>query len=542
MTQSRLPQQAKLRLSAISADLRGAVQQEVDTLRASIDQRIGALEGLVSRQDEVFDLLVQEVSAVAVEDIDAAAAQARKQAETTAEAELWAARAQAHADIEAMRAELHATRTALETQLAQAQAAQAEATAALAEAQQEATAAHVAQEEQAVSLAEARQRIDALEEDHAQLALGRQVAEAHLEEEVQRQTTIVKQLDAAREEIRLAKAEADSSRLEAHLAAERIRTLENRQQQSEAVVLTQASTQPDVDSSAVLEHVKKGLDALSSAQKPEDMLTILVEYLGQDFVTAAVFVVGSQGFRLWMSRSSESATDIRTKTVALKGESLLARALRDCTSVSVDAAAGDAVQGLCNGPIGHAIALPVLANGHVIAVAYAENPVGHAKHRAIAGDRIAEILVDRVSQRLKKTPAVPDRPSSAQQTDTALAADLPQYALTRQARRVKISTTVEVLVDGVASALVDLSALGAQIVSPTTLRPNRPVRVVLPRDEGPLACKGRIVWARLEPPRADKPALYRAGVHFAEMDAMAVEAFATQHGLLQMSTATTVTH
>jgi len=74
------------------------------------------------------------------------------------------------------------------------------------------------------------------------------------------------------------------------------------------------------------------------------------------------------------------------------------------------------------------------------------------------------------------------------------------------------------------------------------LRPNRPVRMVLPRDEGPLACRGRIAWARLEPPQADKPALYRAGVHFAEMDASALEEFLTQHGLPQMATATPMAH
>jgi len=441
MTEPRLPQQTKQWLTAISTELRDAVQQEVDSLRTSMDQRLAALEGVVPHRDELFDRIAQGVSDLAAEEVKAAAAQARQKAEAAAQSELSDARAQAQTDIEALRTELDATRTAFEAQLAEAEAAQAGARSAFAEAQREITAVRRERDEQAVSLNEARKRIHALEEDHAQLALVQQVAEAHLEEEVQRRTTIAKQLDAAREETLLAKAEADSSRLEAHLAVERVRALENRQMQSEAAAQPSPASEPDSESYAALEHVKKGLEALSNTPKPEEMLTILVEHLSQNFFAVAVFLAGPQGLRLWKSRSGDSAADIRAQIVALTSESPLARALRDRATVSVDATADDGALGLCDRPLGHAIALPVLSNGNVIAVAYAENPPDRSKRRAIVGDTIAEILVDRVNQRLKRTPPAADHQPSAQHTNVA-GAELPQYAMTRQARRVRISAAV----------------------------------------------------------------------------------------------------
>ena len=52
----------------------------------------------------------------------------------------------------------------------------------------------------------------------------------------------------------------------------------------------------------------------------------------------------------------------------------------------------------------------------------------------------------------------------------------------RQARRVKIPTGVEVLVDGAPATLVDISTSGAQVVSSTILKPNQRVRVMVTTD------------------------------------------------------------
>ena len=50
---------------------------------------------------------------------------------------------------------------------------------------------------------------------------------------------------------------------------------------------------------------------------------------------------------------------------------------------------------------------------------------------------------------------------------------------TRRAPRIRIKDGVEVAVDGNPAALVDLSTVGAQVVSPTVLKPNQRVRVTI---------------------------------------------------------------
>ena len=94
----------------------------------------------------------------------------------------------------------------------------------------------------------------------------------------------------------------------------------------------------------------------------------------------------------------------------------------------------------------------------------------------------------------------------------------------------KINSAVEILVDGIASTLVDVSALGAQIVSPTALQPNRSVRIALPSDSGGLTCEGRIVWAQLELPDAEASAIYRAGIRFVDVNPGAITIFVSAHG------------
>ena len=58
---------------------------------------------------------------------------------------------------------------------------------------------------------------------------------------------------------------------------------------------------------------------------------------------------------------------------------------------------------------------------------------------------------------------------------------------------------------------------GCQLLSPTALKPNQMVRIVLP-DTPPLTCAGKVVWTRLEPMGMGQPLGYRAGVRFTKAD------------------------
>jgi hypothetical protein len=91
---------------------------------------------------------------------------------------------------------------------------------------------------------------------------------------------------------------------------------------------------------------------------------------------------------------------------------------------------------------------------------------------------------------------------------------------TRRAPRTPIAGTVEVLVDGNPVALVDVSVIGAQVISPSILRPNQRIRVTLPDPGRPIRVVAGVAWASFEMPKAGPR--YRAGIEFFDADATAV--------------------
>jgi hypothetical protein len=99
----------------------------------------------------------------------------------------------------------------------------------------------------------------------------------------------------------------------------------------------------------------------------------------------------------------------------------------------------------------------------------------------------------------------------------------------RRASRQAFNEDVQIQIDGSATLLVDLSMTGAQVISPTALKPNRMVKVSLPIGDTSVACRGKIVWARLEPPSAGRALCYRAGVLFTTPDEAAIQSFIKHH-------------
>jgi hypothetical protein len=100
---------------------------------------------------------------------------------------------------------------------------------------------------------------------------------------------------------------------------------------------------------------------------------------------------------------------------------------------------------------------------------------------------------------------------------------------TRRAPRVRIKEGVEVAVDGNPAAVVDISAVGVQVVSPTILKPNQRVRVLIGDAKNPVKCAGAIAWAAFEMPKG-MPTRYRAGIDFGTTaDGAGIDAFAQKN-------------
>jgi hypothetical protein len=94
---------------------------------------------------------------------------------------------------------------------------------------------------------------------------------------------------------------------------------------------------------------------------------------------------------------------------------------------------------------------------------------------------------------------------------------------TRRAPRFKVVDNVEVLVDGNPATLIDVSTVGAQVLSVTTLRPNQRLRMSLPDAARPIRFNAGVAWAAFEMPKGGTR--YRAGIEFYGADAEAVMRF-----------------
>jgi CHASE2 domain-containing sensor protein len=98
---------------------------------------------------------------------------------------------------------------------------------------------------------------------------------------------------------------------------------------------------------------------------------------------------------------------------------------------------------------------------------------------------------------------------------------------TRRAARVKIVEGVEVLIDGSPATLIDLSVVGAQVISLTILRPNQRVRMILPDEERPIRCVAGVAWAAFEMPKSGPR--YRAGIEFFDAESGNLDRFIEQN-------------
>jgi hypothetical protein len=102
---------------------------------------------------------------------------------------------------------------------------------------------------------------------------------------------------------------------------------------------------------------------------------------------------------------------------------------------------------------------------------------------------------------------------------------------TRRAARFRIRQGVEIQLDGNPANLVDLSVMGAQVISASILRPNQRVRISVPTDEFVMRFRGAVAWAKFELPKPTEPPRYRAGVEFADADAAAMDDYCNKFKL-----------
>jgi hypothetical protein len=96
---------------------------------------------------------------------------------------------------------------------------------------------------------------------------------------------------------------------------------------------------------------------------------------------------------------------------------------------------------------------------------------------------------------------------------------------TRRAPRFKMIDGLEVAIDGKPAVVMDLSVIGAMVISPSTLKPNQRIRMSLPQQPRPIRFSAGVAWAAFEMPKGSPAPQYRAGLEFFDADADAVLKF-----------------
>jgi hypothetical protein len=293
---------------------------------------------------------------------------------------------------------------------------------------------------------------------------------------------------------------------------------------------------------AALDRVNRALRAFERAATLDDVLETLLLEFSQEFGRASIFVVAGPCLKGWRSLGLDSTTEISNLAIPLTVESPLTQSMTDQKAVTLAANPGREQVGIFGSAIDCAIAVPILVEAEVVAVAYGE--ILEPAPGAASNLKIAELLGGHAGRCLAaigpryraQLPAA--SPAGADKTDnTAGPPHVPPSAPSdgaasypgppRAERRIPMPEGSEIVIDSTSCLLVDLSSGGAQIRSPRMVRPNHSVRILLPKQEGPLLCKGRIVWAMYEPGKGDV-AMYRAGLQFTDIDQRALAAVLLQ--------------
>lgn len=143
-----------------------------------------------------------------------------------------------------------------------------------------------------------------------------------------------------------------------------------------------------------------------------------------------------------------------------------------------------------------------------------------------ADPRLSRVDVRVLAHDEENVPLILGQPGASEATLLKTSLPLDRCG-TRRTPRFATHGEVAAIVNGERCEVVDLSVTGAQVLVPTRLRPDQPLRITLFDREVQTQCRGVVAWAIAEPTQG--AVRYRAGVKFNEADGETVEAFCQRH-------------
>jgi hypothetical protein len=108
-----------------------------------------------------------------------------------------------------------------------------------------------------------------------------------------------------------------------------------------------------------------------------------------------------------------------------------------------------------------------------------------------------------------------ERPVGTQPRLSVVAAPT-KGANTRRASRFKILESLNAVVENGQATLVNISTLGAQVVSQPALKPTQKIKIALPDGNDAVRLTAHVAWATFEQPQPGTAPHYRAGMEFTD--------------------------
>jgi PilZ domain-containing protein len=171
---------------------------------------------------------------------------------------------------------------------------------------------------------------------------------------------------------------------------------------------------------------------------------------------------------------------------------------------------------------------------------FAETPagvafVGRVEAIGLAGSAI-QLIVEHegrwIATRSGAAPAIViprPQPTVAALSSALAAASHVGASNTRRAPRFLVRDPVEAVVESGRARVVDMSVLGAQIVSLPSLRPNQKIKLVLPDTDDMLNLVAQVAWSTFEQSAPGGEPHYRAGIEFAGAAQQSLEEYRARH-------------
>jgi hypothetical protein len=503
--------------------------REVEALRTALVTRLSALEKALAdpKQHGSLESLILDLARTATEEAHASARHAVIDIQKAGQQAVAAARAESIAALEAEKVESGALRQVIEnakSALAQAEAMLKEQRRAADTASQDASGARreldsvrgLLEEEQLARVTARRElevTLAALEAERARAsAIAEQATQSRAHDDTEKSALAIdlEQHRAALETERAAAAQLLQARsaLEESLDAAR-RELDGVRQDAAARthLLSQSQSAHDEALKAAQDAARYAEARLTETIRERDAVQTERVQLQQQLEAAEAAFRASDEARRELEAAHEARDAAEVVEHARQAErhaepDLEADTVVDLTSITQD-------------------------DERQLALEQRTRALEQALREAEARAESAELELERHRQPAPVTSAPVPAPSETAHAPMASAPAEQFRGPARGARRVAIKVDISLQVDGNSGKLVDLSVTGAQVLTPSTINPNRLVTVSLPTTDGVIACKAKVMWSRLEPRGGQL--WYRAGVQFTTVDQRALEVFLSTH-------------